>query len=105
LHRRPRKRQFVSARRLLPGSREGVRLEVNGKAKFSRSGTVTIASGTASKTVALGGVTASSMVVATAQQNGNVFVKAAVPAGGSFTIFLSGNAPGSGLKVAYFVLN
>ena len=45
------------------------------------------------------------MVVATAQQNGTVLVKAAVPAGGSFTIFLTGNAPGSGLKVAYFVLN
>ena len=45
------------------------------------------------------------MVLATAQQNGSVFIKAAVPAGGSFTIFLNGNAPASGLKVAYFVLN
>jgi hypothetical protein len=86
-------------------SPNGTALQVNGKAKFSRSGTVTIASGTASKTVTLPGVTAASMVVATAQQNGSVFVKAAVPAGGSFTIFLNGNAPGSGLKVAYFVLN
>jgi hypothetical protein len=86
-------------------SPSGTALEVNGKAKFSRSGVVTVAAGTASKAVSLAGVTASSMVVATAQQNGSVFVKAAVPAAGSFTIFLNGNAPGSGLKVAYFVLN
>jgi len=86
-------------------SPSGTALQVNGKAKFSRSGTVTIASGTASKTVSLSGVTGSSMVVATAQQNGSVFVKAAVPASGSFTIYLTGNATGSGLKVAYFVLN
>jgi hypothetical protein len=45
------------------------------------------------------------MVVATAQQNGSVFVKAAVPAAGSFTIFLNGNAPAGGFKVAYVVLN
>ena len=83
----------------------GTALQVTGKETFSRSGVVTVASGTASKTVNLGGVTTSSMVVATAQQNGSVFVKAAVPASGSFTIFLTGNASGSGLKVAYFVLN
>jgi hypothetical protein len=83
----------------------GTALRVDGKASFSRSGTVAIAAGTASKTISLAGVTTSSMVVATAQQSGNVFVKAAVPAGGSFKIFLNGNAPGGGLKVAYFVLN
>jgi hypothetical protein len=83
----------------------GTALQVNGKAKFSRSGIVTVAAGTASKTVSLGGVTGSSMVIATAQQNGSVSVKAAVPAAGSFTIYLTGNAPGTGLKVAYFVLN
>jgi hypothetical protein len=83
----------------------GTALQVVGKAKFSRSGIVTIAAGTASMTVNLAGVTTSSMVVATAQQNVNVFVKAAVPAGGSFKIFLNGNAPAGGLKVAYFVLN
>jgi hypothetical protein len=55
--------------------------------------------------VSLPGVTTSSMVIATAQQNVNVLVKAAVPAGGSFKIFRNGNAPAGGLKVAYFVLN
>jgi hypothetical protein len=83
----------------------GTALQVTGKAKFSRSGIVTVPAGSASTTVSLAGVTASSMVVATAQQNGSVFVKAAVPAGGSFKIFLTGNAPAGGLKVAYFVLN
>jgi hypothetical protein len=80
-------------------------LKVDGKAKFSRSGVTTIAAGTASTTVTLAGVTANSMVVATAQQSASVYVKAAVPAAGSFKIHLTGNAPGTGLKVAYFVLN
>ena len=86
-------------------SANGTALQVNGKAKFSRSNIVTVPAGSASTTVTLAGVTTASMVVATAQQNGNVFVKAAVPAGGSFKIFLNGNAPAGGLKVAYFVLN
>ena len=86
-------------------SAEGTALRVNGKAKFSSSKTVTISGGTTSKTVTMSGVTASSMVLATAQQNAGVYVKAAVPAAGSFTIYLTGNAPAGGLKVAYFVLN
>ena len=46
------------------------------------------------------------MTLAIAQQSANVFVKATVPAAGSFTIYLTGNAPApNGLKVAYFVLN
>jgi hypothetical protein len=45
------------------------------------------------------------MILATAQQKVPVYVKAAVPASGSFTIYLTGNAPSGGLKVAYFVLN
>jgi hypothetical protein len=86
-------------------STNGTALNVNGKAKFSRSGTVTIAAGTSSRTVTLAGVTTASMVLVTAQQNATVFAKAAVPASGSFTIRLTGSAPSTGLKVAYFVLN
>jgi hypothetical protein len=86
-------------------SSSGTALQVNGKAKFSRSGIVTIPAGTASTSVPLAGVTTSSMVIATAQQSASAHVKAAVPAAGSFTIYLTGNAPGGGLKVAYFVLN
>ena len=47
----------------------------------------------------------SSMILATAQQFKGVFVKAAVPGNGTFTIYLTGNAPTGGLMVAYFVLN
>jgi hypothetical protein len=53
----------------------------------------------------LAGVSGSSMVVATAQQHTNVSVNGAVPSGGSFKLYLTGNAPAGGLKVAYFVLN
>lgn len=70
-----------------------------------RTPRVTIPAGSASSSVTPDGVTGNSMVIATAQQNGNVSVKAAVAAAGSLTIYLTGNAPGSGLKVAYFVLN
>jgi hypothetical protein len=86
-------------------SPSGTALQVNGKAKFSRSGIATVAAGATSVNVSVPGMTASSMVIATAQQNGSVFVKAAVPAGGSFKLWLTGNAPAGGLKVAYFVLN
>jgi hypothetical protein len=90
---------------LIGESSSGTALQVNGKAKFSRSGLVTIPAGMASNTITLSGVTTSSMVIATAQQSASVHVKAAVPAAGSFTIYLTGNAPSGGLKVAYFVLN
>jgi hypothetical protein len=86
-------------------SATGTALHVTGKAKFSRSGIVTVAAGISSKTVTLAGVTTSSMVLATAQQFKTVHVKAAVPGSGAFTIRLTGNAPTGGLKVAYFVLN
>ena len=45
------------------------------------------------------------MVLATAQQSKDVYVKAAVPGAGKFTIQLTAKAPTGGLKVAYFVLN
>ena len=66
------KRIGASGLGVLAASTSGTALQVNGKAKFSRSGTVTIASGTASKTVTLAGVTAASMVVAAATQSSPV---------------------------------
>jgi hypothetical protein len=83
----------------------GTALSVTGKAKFSRSGVVTIAAGSASAPVTLAGVNSNSMILATAQQAPGPAVKAAVPGSGSFTIYLTANAPAGGLKVAYFVLN
>jgi hypothetical protein len=89
-------------------SAHGTALQVNGKAKFSRSGVVTVPAGSSSQPVTLPGVNSNSMILATAQQATSISVRAAVPAvpsAGSFTIYLSGNAPAGGLKVAYFVLN
>jgi hypothetical protein len=86
-------------------SANGTALSVTGKARFSRSGGVTVAADESSMTVTLAGVTTSSMVLATAQQKANVYVKAVVPASGSFTIWLTGKAPSGGLRVVYFVLN
>jgi hypothetical protein len=90
---------------VLAASTGGTALKVSGKATFSRSGVATVGAGSGSKTVTLAGVTTSSMVIVTAQQNASVTVKAAVPGTGSFRIFLTGAAPTGGLKVAYFVLN
>jgi len=87
------------------GSGGALALRVTGKAKFSRSAVVTIAAGSSSKAITLAGVTSNSMILATAQQTSSVSVKAAVPGSGSFKIFLTGQAPAAGLKVAYFVLN
>ncbi len=86
-------------------STNGTALSVNGKAKFSTSGTIVIPAGASSRTVSLAGVTNASMVLATSQQTAKVFVRSAVAGSGSFTIRLSGVAPAAGLKVAYFVLN
>jgi hypothetical protein len=83
----------------------GTALSVTGKAKFSRSGVVTIAAGSASAPVTLAGVNSNSMILATSQQTPGPAVKAAVPGSGSFTIYLTANAPAGGLKVAYLVLN
>jgi hypothetical protein len=86
-------------------STNGNALEVVGKATFTRSGTVTVSAGTSAATVSLAGVATGSMVFGTAQQDAAVFVRSVVPATGSFTIRLTGNAPTGGLRVAYFVLN
>jgi hypothetical protein len=90
---------------VLAASTNGVALKVSGRAKFSRSGIVTVAAGSSSAVVVLPRVTTSSMVLATAQEASGVAVKAAVPANGKFTIYLTGNAPSGGLAVAYFILN
>ena len=84
----------------------GTALDVRGKAKFTRSGRVTVPSGANHVTVTLAGVTNGSMVLATVQQSGAFFVKNVALASGSFTIYLN-KAPASPatVKVAYFVLN
>jgi hypothetical protein len=57
------------------------------------TGVVTVAAGAAGRMVTRVGVTMASMILATAQHDGAVCVRSAVPASGSFTIHLTGKAP------------
>jgi hypothetical protein len=83
----------------------GVALDVRGKARFSRSKRVLIAKGKSSLKVSLAEVSASSLVFAVLQGNrAGTYVRAVVPAAGSFTIYLN-NAVTASTYVAYFVLN
>ncbi len=83
----------------------GTALYVDGKARFSRSKKVTIGAGRSSLKVTLAGVTTSSLVFAVLHSNrSGVYVRAVVPASGSFTIYLN-KAVTSTTYVAYFVVN
>ncbi|HEY4751927.1 MAG TPA: hypothetical protein VIH37_01505, partial [Candidatus Limnocylindrales bacterium] len=65
-------------------------LSVSGKAHFSRSGRSAIAAGKSSLKVTLAGTTASSKVFAVlATSATGRFVRAVVPASGSFTVYLN----------------
>jgi hypothetical protein len=80
-------------------------LNVVGKASFSRSGRVLFEPGTSVVTIALPGVTRSSMVLATSQNHQNgVYVSAAAPFTNQFVIRLS-KAPIINYWVAYLVLD
>lgn len=84
----------------------GVALKVTGKAVFSESGLATVPAGSHMVTVAVPGLTTSSLVLATIHKSApGVTVESAVPASGSFTIHLNKGAPAGGLPVAWFVLN
>jgi len=91
---------------VLAHSTDGTALWVNGAAHFSQSGLAVVPSGSKSVMVTMAGVTAASMILATVQQAGGFYVKYAVPASGSFTIYVN-KAPASPttVKVAYFVLS
>jgi hypothetical protein len=83
----------------------GTALQVNGKVRFSRSGKIAVAAGATSVTKELGAVTTASMILALfASNESGVWVRAAVPAAGSFTIYFNRSLPTNG-TVAYFVLN
>ncbi len=74
----------------VPTCLSGVALRTTGKLEFQNgSGVTTVASGVKSKNVSLAGVTTNSMVIATVHRTGGFFVQAAVPAAGSFTIYLN----------------
>jgi hypothetical protein len=81
-----------------------IALHVKGRAKFDRSGVVTVAGGTSSVTKTLAGVTSSSLILAVlGQDRAGVWVRAAVPSAGTFKVILNKNVA-SATKVTYFVL-
>jgi hypothetical protein len=89
----------------------GTALKVAGPAQFARSGTVSIAYPAKSATVTGVPLTASSLILATAQNNVGVWIVSAAPnvAGSSFIITLN-KAPGTATApktavVAWFVVN
>jgi hypothetical protein len=87
-------------------SASGTALQVNGKAKFSRSGLLTLAASAASITKTGVPLTSASYVLATLQTNtAGLFIQGAVPnpAGSSITIYFSKTAP-AGTRVAWFVV-
>jgi hypothetical protein len=86
----------------------GAALQVSGPAVFSRSGLVSIAAGLKSATVTGVAMTATSLVLATVQNNAGASVANAVPTipGTSLTITLNKAVPtGKTAKVAWFVVN
>jgi hypothetical protein len=85
-------------------STSGDALEVVGKVSFSRSGLAAVAANKTSVGVTLAGVTTSSMILATLQNDvGAIAVASAVPHSGSFRINLTA-APSSSVKVPWFVI-
>jgi hypothetical protein len=87
----------------------GVALRTTGRLEFqNRSGTATVAVGQANTVVNIAGVTSSSMVLATIQQNkSGYWIRAAVPGSGKITIHLNkATTETSGsVKIAYLVMN
>jgi hypothetical protein len=87
------------------GSTSQTALQVKGKAKFSRSGRISVASGKTRISKSVAGVTTSSMVFALLQHaESGTWVRAAVPASGKITIYFNKALPTSSV-VAWFVLN
>jgi hypothetical protein len=86
-------------------SSSGTALQVGGKAKFSTSGKIAATAGASSVTKTLAGVTTGSLVLALFQSNEpGVWIRAAVPAAGSFTIYFNTALP-KNATVGYFVIN
>jgi hypothetical protein len=83
----------------------GTALNVNGKVHFSRSGAASVAQGDKTKTVNVAGMKATSLVLVTLQVSvSGLYVAAAVPALGKFTVHLNKAAPTS-MRFAWFALS
>ena len=68
----------------------GTALKVSGKASFSRSGTLSLASGKSSIAMGVSGLTSGSLVFAVVRSgDGGVWVRKVLPASGKFTIYMN----------------
>jgi hypothetical protein len=68
----------------------GTALHVNGRATFSRSGRLTLASGTSSVSKSVAGLTSTSLVFAVVQTGeSHAWVRKVAPAPGKFTVFMN----------------
>jgi hypothetical protein len=87
------------------GDGTAIALQVQGKAKFSRSGRTYVSAGHASRAVTYAGVTTSSLVIATlATYRSGVYIAAVVPASGKFTVYLN-KAVTASTYFVYLILN
>jgi hypothetical protein len=87
------------------GDGSATALRVQGKAVFSRSGRTYVAANRSYRVVTLAGVTSASLVLVTLQsRRTGVYVVAAVPAAGKFTVYLN-KAVTATTYFAYMVLN
>jgi hypothetical protein len=87
------------------GDGTAVALKVQGKAQFSRSGKSYVSASRSTRVITLAGVTTASLIIVTLQTyRAGVYVLAAVPAAGKFTVYLNKVVPGT-TYFAYFIVN
>ena len=83
----------------------GYALRASGRVKFSRSGRFAISAGHSSRTITYAGVTTTSLIIATLQtRHSGLYILAAVPGSGKFTVYLN-KSVSSSTNVAYFIIN
>jgi hypothetical protein len=91
--------------RAVSSGNSSLALNVVGKAHFSRSGRTSMSTGTKTKTISLSGTTTSSKVFAVlATSESGRWVRAVVPASGSFKVYLNTTLTSSAV-LSWFVLD
>ncbi|MFL5683637.1 MAG: hypothetical protein ACJ77V_07075 [Chloroflexota bacterium] len=91
--------------RAVSSGNSSLALNVVGKAHFSRSGRTSMSTGTKTKTISLSGTTTSSKVFAVlATSESGRWVRAVVPAAGSFKVYLNTTLTSSAV-LSWFVLD
>ncbi len=90
---------------LARGDGTAIALKVQGRTAFSRSGRASVSSGQRSKAISVAGLTAYNLVIVTLQTyRSGVYVAAAVPTAGKFTVYLNKTVTGT-TYFAWFIIN